>query len=223
MATFRQATQTTTVENFFYWSKKARKSGLYDVISKLDTSAMYNVHPILIQEIMGRSQPLKGVTYRDNLLSNLNSPWPMVLFFDIMTEDMGVPPTWEQYYRAMITTYKDKFFDYALSSKLTQKKQIRALKWRMGKAYISWMKELYILTTLRQEGYNVHRHTFADIEGRVDIFRLNPVKGVSITVESVWDKRKKVPSIPYKKIYLPLSDNLNVPEHLMEEIRQWLM
>jgi hypothetical protein len=223
MTTFRQATRTTTPENFLYWKGRAKKSGLYDALVGFETNSMYNVHPALIKEVFEKDNPLKNLQSRDDLLSKLSSPWPMVLFFDILTEKNGVPPSWNQYFNSMMTTYRDKWVDYASSNDISHRRLVRAARWRMGNAYIAWMRELLILTELRQKGYNVHRHTFADVEGKVDLFTLSPsLKGVSITVKSNWDIKKKKPTIPFLKVFLPSSGDLNIPKHTMEEIENWL-
>lgn len=222
MTTFREATRTTTPENFLYWKGKAKKSGLYDVLVNFETVSMYNVHPVLIREVFEKDKPLKNLQPNDDLLSRSISPWPMVLFFDLLTEANGVPPSWNQYFNAMMSTYRDKWIDYVFNDKIPYKKQVKAARWRMGNAYIAWMRELLILTELRQKGFEVHRHTFADVEGKVDLFTLDPLKGISITVKSNWDAKKKKPTIPSIKVYLPSSGDLNIPRHSMEDIENWL-
>jgi hypothetical protein len=222
MTTFRQATRTTTPENFLYWKEKAKKCGLYDALSKFETQSIYNIHPELVREIFAKSNPLNNLHSKDDLLSRSSSPWPMVFFFDLLTERNGAPPSWNQYFSAMMGPYRNKWINYVFTKDIPHKKLVKAARWRMGHAYIAWMRELVILTELRQKGYNVHKHTFADIEGKVDLFTLTPLKGISITVKNNWDAKKKKPTIPFLKVFLPSLGDLNIPKHTMEEIENWL-
>jgi hypothetical protein len=45
-----------------------------------------------------------------------------------------------------------------------------AMRWRVGNAYLSFLRELYVLTLLREEGLNARYHVLADVLLRVDFW-----------------------------------------------------
>lgn len=225
---FEDAVDVVTPEIVTKW-KRTHIKEVTDAVIDIKINKLYDLVPEVITDLLYRSSdPFVNLTFADNVLDFARSPWSMVYFFDRMTEDLGIPPTWDEYWEEMNGKYKSFWIDRITSNIHTSDQVHRAIRWRMGKAWASWIRELYVLTSIRELGYNVQRHTFADIEGRIDMWQKDDrgLKGICLTVANKYDAGKREPVIPFKKFYLP-NKNFRTLEWFpskkhVEEIEVWL-
>lgn len=228
VTTFENATEVVTQEIVDKW-KRTRRPEVTNAIMNMVTSKLYDLVPEVITDLLYRSSnPFVGLIPSDNVLDFARSQWSMVYFFDLMTEIIGIPPTWDEYWEAMNTQYSSFWINRISSTIHTSEQVSRAIKWKMAKAWSAWIRELYVLTSIREMGYNIQKHTFADIEGRIDMWYKGDsgIRAICLTVANKYDINKKEPVVPFKKFYLP-NNNFGTLEWFpskkqIEEIEIWI-
>lgn len=226
VTTYNDAIKLVTPESLEKWTK-AQDEDVYATISTFQVEYLYNLIPEVVIDVANQSSdPLDGLRYTDNVADLARAPWPLVYFFDLLTETVGVPPTWDEYWESMNNEYRSKWIDYVSNPSWSEEQRTKAIQWRLGKAWISWIRELYVLTTLRGRGHDLNRHVFADIEGKVDMWIKDPLKAVCLTVPNKYDSSKRSPVVPYKKFYFPNRNSGNAlwfpDEKYLKEIEEWL-
>jgi hypothetical protein len=128
------------------------------------------------------SHPLKDLKKPE--LAHYTRDWrPDFAFhfvFAYVTEALGKPPTWQEFGRFCLTdqlAYGMLGRPAELERKRLEGKfgipsdQARfAVRWRVGIAYYSYMRELYCLAVLRGAGIDARTHPLADVLWRVDLW-----------------------------------------------------
>ena len=93
--------------------------------------------------------------------------------FHAFIEERGRPPSFNEF-RTWLTKERPEFVWNALKKTfpVREVQYQRAIRWRIGKAYYSLMRELYILTMLRTDfGITLNYHVIADVRLRVDFWK----------------------------------------------------
>ncbi|HLH64163.1 MAG TPA: hypothetical protein VKV27_00530 [Solirubrobacteraceae bacterium] len=95
------------------------------------------------------------------------------------TETLGRPPLWDelvQMWRAdgpikdMLGLPARRVVNEAAAAGHSQSDAQEAMWWRLGNAYYSSLRELYVLAVLREAGFPVEYHVIADALFRVDFW-----------------------------------------------------
>ena len=121
---------------------------------------------------------LFGVRKSDDkaLTKNLNASWAFVQLFHKYVEEERRLPTWLEWRCWLATVAKDLFaipvareFRFTSLAQEERDAKRRGLRWRLGNAYYSCMREVDVLIRLRDEhGIHVKYHVLADALFRVD-------------------------------------------------------
>ena len=109
-------------------------------------------------------------------------PWSFNMLFHEQMESIGRIPTWPEVYRYFNTTARERVWnrfkhDFALDThdspwKVGFREKLKlAFRWRLGRAYYSFIREVDLLVRLRrQHGLDVRYHLLADLQLKVDLF-----------------------------------------------------
>jgi len=92
--------------------------------------------------------------------------------FHAYIESKGAAPSFPQF-RRWLTSERPEFVwnDLVRAFPVKEERYRRAIRWRIGKVYYSLIRELYILTALRQDyGISLNYHLIADVRLRVDFW-----------------------------------------------------
>lgn len=106
-----------------------------------------------------------------------NFPLVHSLYFAI--ETLGRPPLWGELIecgeataplREMLGLRARRVVNQAVAAGHSQSDAQEAMWWRLGNAYYSTLRELYVLAVLREAGFPVEYHVIADALFRVDFW-----------------------------------------------------
>lgn len=226
VTTYNDAASLVDQSVILKWEKKY-PAEVVTAIQDLKVSAIYKLHPDQIVDISetGRN-PLDGISKRDDLFpKDLHPVWPMVYFFDLMSEQNSKPPTWEEYWHEMKSKYLYMLEEGQKIDHLTKDQIERAWHWRFGVAWQSWYKELYTISVLRHIcDVGVQKHTLADVHLKIDMWYNN--KAVCLTMKNEFLGQKARPPIPWKYLLSAregVGNGVWYPTFLqINEVAQWL-
>jgi len=105
--------------------------------------------------------------------------FPLVHSFYFATESLGRPPVWDEVIamwrgesplKRMLGLPARRVVHRAISGGHSVADAEEAMWWRLGNAYYSTLRELYVLAVLRETGLPVQYHVIADALFRVDFW-----------------------------------------------------
>lgn len=177
---------STTKEAFQQWFNAPRKKAVVPVVMAHQSTVIYRLDPEAVERVCRSTEHALGKAKRAIAESvkpivdwNPNFAFTHTLHFAM--EAMGTLPTWQQ------------FMDFAVNDPRGQKmlwhpalKEIHrvsslpggpswavakdSMRWRIGNAYYSFLREIYVVTHLRAAGLDVRMHPLADALFRVDFW-----------------------------------------------------
>ncbi|RDV82970.1 hypothetical protein [Ammonifex thiophilus] len=123
------------------------------------------------------------------------TPFAVEYFLHGLLEENKRLPTFQEFWGAMGGKYKKYYMDelfLKLGGKYDKICLKRAIQWRLGKFYYSWLRELYVLALLRENhGLALKYHLFADLVLSIDAWYGKKV--LCIRVPSKYASRKSSP------------------------------
>ncbi|GAA4332684.1 hypothetical protein ACFQY7_36850 [Actinomadura luteofluorescens] len=174
-----------TKEKYSYWA--ARRAHVVSHVSAHQTLAAYSIRPGDIEEVCRKT----AANYREHALGEIQRgdvaqivdirDWrPDFAFthvFHFTLESLGHVPTWQEFRqfasedqraRTMLWEPAQEKIAEVAGSGVTGQTARAAMQWRIGNAFYSFLREIYVLANLRSTGLDVRIHPLADALFRVD-------------------------------------------------------
>jgi hypothetical protein len=142
-----------------------------------------------IRKVMRRSGHALGDVDKTEAIRSIEDftcPFALQHIFHGYLEERGVVPSWEEFdsylhhdarnmwmepLRQTLSSFPEVQQLIAERGKEAAWKQVqRAIRWRLGKFYLSCMRELDLIARLREMGVPLRYHVFADVLLRVDFW-----------------------------------------------------
>ena len=150
---------------------------------------LFDLSPIDIRKIMRHSGHALGDVRKEEAIPSIEKftcPFALQHIFHNYLEEKGVVPTWEEFevymrqeargrwlepLRQTLPSFREVQQLIAERGREEAWKQVqRAIRWRLGKFYLSCMRELDLIARLREMGVPLRYHVFADVLLRVDFW-----------------------------------------------------
>ncbi|UDL05724.1 hypothetical protein [Marinobacter sp. CA1] len=147
---------------------------------------LFKVRPEDVLAVVDRTAHALGDVHKSEALPEIedySAPFAFQDIFHACLEEKETVPTWEQFREWFAKERRDLFVEDYLKdinpgarTKEEKRRLKRALKWRLGKAYYSSLREVHLLASLRHTyGLDVKYHVLADVRLRVDFWMGNQV------------------------------------------------
>lgn len=187
-----------TRQKYSEWS--TRRKHVVQHVSAHEVIAAYQVLPSHVEEVCRKT----AADYREHALGNIQSEsvasidiirdWrPDFAFthvFHFALEQLEQVPTWQQFRsfadennqaRAMLWSPAQRKIAEAVQAGIQKELAQAAMQWRVGNAFYSFLREIYILAHLRATGLDVRIHPLADALFRVDAWIGRTVVNIYVT------------------------------------------
>jgi len=179
-------------ERFRRWDR-LRTGGQWEDVKEFLKSfrhdALHSIELADIEEVVGHrgrhptTHALKGLTaaaHREFLdVSDFSPPFAIEYLLHDCLERLGRVPRWNDVVFYLFNIERDRYIvpfmnKYHLISGTPETKlgspYFATLQWRTGNAYYSFLREIHLLTMLRQTyGLDVRYHVLADVEFKADL------------------------------------------------------
>jgi hypothetical protein len=180
------------------WESDARyRERVVPFVKNFVASALYRSTPEAIEAVCEKTEHALGEVKRRDAESveeivNWNPAFALQHTLHYAAETLAAVPTFQDFRafvskndqaRAMLLTPSQKVVDEAARSGASRAIAMDAMKWRVGNAYLAFLKESYMVSVLRASGFDARYHLLADVLFRVDawvddkcvsIFVVNP-------------------------------------------------
>lgn len=171
------------------WSALPGKEPVVDFARRLVSERVYEVTPEHVEDVCSRTTHALtlpgGRGLRRSVAESVaeiadwypNFPFVHSLYYAV--EALHGPPTWEEFIefwrndpdaRTMLGIPARRAVSEAIDSGHTRAAAEEAMWWRLGNAYYSLLRELYVLSVLRACGFAVEYHVIADALFRADFW-----------------------------------------------------
>lgn len=182
----RSVSANTRLED---WKKLPGKGPVVKFASGLTTRATYSITPEMIEEACRRTRHAledpdgrrlrRSVGEAVTPIADWYPNFPIVHSLYFAVERLGRPPLWdevialwrqEEPLRSMLGLPAAFAVRAAVDAGHSQCDAREAMWWRLGNAYYSMLRELYVISVLRQGGWPVEYHVIADALFRADFW-----------------------------------------------------
>jgi hypothetical protein len=193
------------------WRSRPGYDKLVEYVEGFTHRYLFTLSPEAVKKVMDDSEhPLGNVGKEEVLrfIEDFTCPFALQHVFHGFIEQAGFVPTWQEFEAYIHEGARDKWFEplrallHDLPAALALVQQIgkneawetikRAIRWRLGKFYLSAMRELDLLTRIRELGVPVRYHLLADVLLRVDFWTDNTL--VCVYFENRKYRHRKPPA-----------------------------
>jgi hypothetical protein len=190
---------TTYRETVQHFAKRSRRAAEYlerwraqtdkatavvPYVEQATTAAAYRLRPSDVEAACACTvHALGDIKKKDALSVRSIVDWhPSFAFQHVLhycLEASGAAPTYQAFRdfcrtdpqaRSMLADPSIRAVERAMASGFTRQLAQAAMQWRVGNAYLSFMRELYVLAVLRDAGVDARYHVLADVLFRVDFW-----------------------------------------------------
>lgn len=162
------------------WRSRPGYEDVVKFVEGFTHSYLFTIEPRDILDIVKRSShPLGEVESKEQIqyIENFTTPFALQHLFHRFIEEQRRIPIWSEYVRWMINPPISALWYQPLRNLRNQyfktdneRAWSRAVRWRLGKFYMSAIREIDIIAKLRVKGFEIKYHLFADVLLRVDFW-----------------------------------------------------
>jgi hypothetical protein len=165
------------------WRQDRSRAGVVAAVEGHTSAVVYDLTPTDIEDVCKRTtHALGGVRKADinpvTEIRDWNPPFAFTHVFHLATETLGEVPTFDgvRDFCRNDPVVRENLWDPALrivqeaSANHDPRLAKAAMTWRIGNAYYSYLRETYVLASLRQMGVPVQVHPLADALFRTDFW-----------------------------------------------------
>jgi len=165
------------------WQARPGYGKVVNFVKNFTHEYLFSITPDDVRDVMeASSHPLGDVKTAEQLryIENFTTPFAFQHLFHWYLEQNKSIPTWKQFRDWMVTGPGSAHWYIPLRRLLERRYPnadrntwSRAARWRLGKLYLSNMRELDLLARLRHAGIPIRYHVLADVLFRVDFWADN--------------------------------------------------
>ena len=162
------------------WQARPGYGQVVSFVQNFAHEFLFTICPGDVQDAMQESShPLGDIESTEQLryIENFTTPFAFQHLFHWYLEQNKTIPTWNQFRDWMVTGPASSYWYVPLKRFLEtnypnadRQDWSRAARWRLGKVYLSNMRELDLLARLRDIGIPARYHVLADVLFRVDLW-----------------------------------------------------
>lgn len=171
------------------WRQRPKGQEVVQFVEHFTHRQLFRLTSEYLREVMKASNhPLGNIQNEESLgfIEDFTCPFALQHIFHGYIEEKAAVPTWQEFEDYINTEARDKWLSLVRDSlgdspavkSMAEKfgraqawEAIkRAIQWRLGKFYLSSMRELDLLTRLRELGVPLKYHVLADVLLRVDFW-----------------------------------------------------
>lgn len=162
------------------WRQRPGYSKVVEFVSTFTHRHLYKLSLSDVQNAIKASQHALGNVRSEEqlkIVENFSTPFAFQHLFHWYIESERKIPTWKEFRDWMVAGPAAvhwylplKRYLEANGKSYTRDQWSRAAKWRLGKVYMSNIRELHLLTSLSNAGLPVQYHLLADVLLRVDFW-----------------------------------------------------
>lgn len=177
------------------WLSDPHKKAVIPFVRQAVTRVPYSIAPEDVESVCERTEHALGEVKRRTAESvRPIVDWhPAFAFEHVLhhaTETLGRVPTYDEF---RVFTDEDPAANAMLLGPAREQVRLAvraghsleaaraSMRWRVGNAYLSYLRELYVLTTLRSLGIDVQYHLLADVLLRVDCWLDDTCVGIYVS------------------------------------------
>lgn len=166
------------------WRQQPDKAAVVPFVEAAVTRAVYALSPADVEDACRRTEHALGDIRKETVGAvDAIVDWHPAFAFQhvlhyVLEATDGIP-TYQDFRafcrsdseaRAMLAAPAAERVRVAESLGATRQDARDAMRWRVGNAYLSFLRELYVLTVLREAGVDARYHVLADVLLRVDFW-----------------------------------------------------
>ncbi|MFD9941452.1 hypothetical protein ACFWYW_36375 [Nonomuraea sp. NPDC059023] len=171
---------------FQRWLDDATKQAVRPHVLAHQASAIYRLAPKDVERVCATTEHALGEVRRATAenVSEIVDWHPDFAFthtFHYVVESMGALPTWQQFRDFIGEDSQGRTMLWHPAQQMVARVAARpsgpsravardAMQWRVGNAYYSFIREIYVVAHLREAGLDVRMHPLADALFRVDFW-----------------------------------------------------
>lgn len=167
-------------EAYDKWARDPWRRDVVRFVGQFEHSHLYGLGPEAVREVMDRSaHPLGDVEKEEQLevIENFTTPFALQHLLHWYIEKNHALPTWKEFRDWMVDGDAAPHWHLLLKQKLGPAKDdsersmwSRAARWRLGKFYLSAMREIDLFVRVRAEGVPLNYYMLADVLFRADFW-----------------------------------------------------
>jgi hypothetical protein len=187
---------------------------------------LFQIDPAAVESVIARSGHALGnvqSTEQLKVIEDFSTPFALHHLFHWCVENHRALPTWEEFADWMTQGEAGPLWHQQLVGRLgppsgdeQRRKWSRAAKWRLGKFYLSAIREIDVLARLRHAGLELKYHLLADVLFRADFWSGNSLVCLyfpNTTYRAGSDKGRKPPAERFFEGAHPPFDIIHFPVH----------
>lgn len=162
------------------WSRNPRFREVVPFVKGFVHEHLFTLGPGAVQDVISRSTHALGdveSTEQLSVIENFTAPFALQHLFHWYIEEKRSLPTWTDFRNWMVRGPAAPLWFEVLKSRLGEPRNreearqwSRATRWRVGKFYLSAMREVDLLLRLRHAGIPVRYHLLGDVLLRADLW-----------------------------------------------------
>ena len=195
---------------FDAWKADPRRALVAPAVLGVEITVPYRITPEDVRRVCATTDHALGKADRRTAegVESIRDWHPDFAFAHTLamaTEELGLVPTYQEFRDYLLNTANGlerlgspaiRAMDDAVAHGHSVEAAKHAMRWRVGNAYYAYLKELYLVTLLRDLGHDARTHPLADALLRVDCWVGDVL--VSLYVGNTFyrsgDRGRKVPS-----------------------------
>jgi len=162
------------------WSCNPRLREVVPFVKGFAHEYLFTLGPDTVRDVISRSTHALGnveSTEQLPVIENFTAPFALQHLFHWYVEEKQSLPTWRDFRNWMVLGPAEPLWLGVLKAYLGKPRDIeearqwsRATRWRLGKFYLSAMREVDLLLRLRHAGIPVRYHLLGDVLLRTDLW-----------------------------------------------------
>lgn len=176
-------TSESTEGRFKAWTADRRRAEVVPVVMSHRTKVLYRLTPEGVDRVCRGTEHALGEIRREEgesvrQIVDWHPDFAFAHTFHVCMERIGDLPTYQQFreyalddpdgWRMLGAPAKGIIRHLVIREEFPQSRVQAAMRWRVGNAYYSFLRETYTLVQLRQRGVDLRAHPLADALFRVD-------------------------------------------------------
>jgi hypothetical protein len=169
------------------WKAHPDRIAVVDAVTALSTNVLDSATPEQVRSVASTTEHALGdstsaVARKVTIIRDWSPPFAFTHVFHIATERLGFIPRWQDFRQASRDDDEIRSMVWEPARAITNeavalgwdKGEIReALRWRIGNAYYSFLREMHVFSVLKNEMADINVHPLADALFRVDLWSCN--------------------------------------------------
>ncbi|WP_250298634.1 hypothetical protein [Streptomyces sp. A 4/2] len=167
---------------FVSWKSDPKRAAVVPVVMEHRAKAIYELSAADVREVCNRTEHALGDVRREEgeavrAIVDWNPDFAFTHMFHVCLERGGNLPTYQQFRQfaetdslgmGMLGTPVRRRVEEVTEGGVANHLAKAAMRWRVGNAYYSFLREVYTLVELRSRGVDLRMHPLADALFRVD-------------------------------------------------------